>query len=332
LVALGQLLIEFSTAPISPAKGIVMSPVLQLRSRSTLGNLAELGSALVIALAGCAAPPIDCRQPSAAQTPPPIPVASGHTPVNGISMYYEIHGSVPGTPLVLLHGGGSSIAVTYGRILPYLARQRTVIGIDEQGHGKTSDRDAPVRFDTSADDVAALLGALHIEQADVMGFSNGAEVALRLTLRHPALVRKLIFASSITKKSGAAPEFWGFMARASFADMPQPLKDAFLRDNPDPRKLRNMHDKDLERMQHFVETSDDEVRSVKAPTLVLQGDHDVPTLEHGLELSRLFPNARLMVLPGGHGDYLGELIADKPGSEYVALSAGLIDEFLDDRL
>jgi pimeloyl-ACP methyl ester carboxylesterase len=252
--------------------------------------------------------------------------------VNGINVYYEIHGDAPGTPLVLLHGGGSSIDVTYGRILPYLARERTVIGIDEQGHGKTSDRNAPVRFDTSADDVAGLLSALRVEQADILGFSNGAEVALRVAVRHPKLVRKLIFASSITKKSGAAPQFWEFMAKATFADMPQPLKDAFLRANPDPQKLRTMHDKDLERMQNFVETSDDEVRGVKAPTLVLQGDHDVPTLEHGQELTRLFPDARLMVLPGGHGDYLGELLAPKPDARYVELSAGLIDEFLDGRL
>jgi pimeloyl-ACP methyl ester carboxylesterase len=296
-------------------------------------SLVRFGLALCLALSACSANRVDCKEPSAAPAPASLPAKSGHAPVNGISMYYEIHGSAPGTPLVLLHGGGSSIDVTYGRILPYLAHERTVIGVDEQAHGKTGDRDAPLRFDTSAEDVAALLGALRIERADVMGFSNGAEVALRLTLRHPNLVRKLIFASSITKKSGAAPQFWGFMDKATFADMPQPLKDAFLRDNPDPQKLRTMHDKDLERMQHFVDTTDDEVRRVSAPTLVLQGDHDVPTLEHGLELTRLFPDARLMILPGGHGDYLGELIvATKPGSRYVELAAGLIDEFLDGRL
>ncbi|HEY3493295.1 MAG TPA: alpha/beta hydrolase [Polyangiaceae bacterium] len=296
-------------------------------------SLVRLGYAVLLALAGCSTGHVECKEPSAVQAPPPAPVKTGHAPVNGISMYYEIHGTAAGTPLVLLHGGGSSIDVTYGRIIPYLARERTVIGVDEQGHGKTSDRDAPIRFDTSAEDVAALLGALQIPQADVMGFSNGAEVALRLAVRRPNLVRKLIFASSISKKSGAAPEFWGFMAKATFEDMPQPLKDAFLRQNPDPQKLRAMHDKDLERMQHFVDTTDDEVRSVKAPTLVLQGDHDVPTLEHGAELTRLFPDARLMILPGGHGDYLGELIvASKPGSRYVELAAGLIDEFLDGRL
>lgn len=290
-----------------------------------------IGVAVGLALAGCAGRQGDCKEPQAMQTELRPSVRAGHVPVNGISMYYEVHGSAPGTPLVLLHGGGSSIEVTYGRVLPFLARRRTVIALDEQGHGRTSDRDAPVRFDTSAEDVAALLAALQVRQADVMGFSNGASVALRLALRHPTLVRKLVFASSITKRSGAAPAFWEFMAKATFADMPQPLKDAFLKVTPDPQKLRAMHDKDLERMQHFVETTDDEVRTVKAPTLVLAADHDVPTPEHAIELSRLFPQARLTILPGGHGGYLGELIAAKPGAHYPELTAGLIAEFLDAR-
>ncbi|HKO92405.1 MAG TPA: alpha/beta fold hydrolase [Polyangiaceae bacterium] len=260
---------------------------------------------------------------------PTPPLKTGHAPVNGISMYYEIHGNAAGTPLVLLHGGGSTIEVTYGRVLPFFARHRKVIALEEQGHGRTTDRDAPVRFSSSADDVAALLQRLEIERADVMGFSNGASVALQLALRHPARVRKLIFASSLTKKSGAAPQFWQFMANATFADMPQPLKDAFLKVNPDPQKLRTMHDKDLERMQHFVETSDAEVRSVKAPTLVISGDHDVSTPEHAIELTRLFPSAQLLIFPGGHGDYLGELIQSKQGSRYPELAAGLIEEFLD---
>ena len=285
--------------------------------------------ALTVGLAACGSRGAPVRAVPQEPSKVTTPVQRGHAPVNGLSMYYEVHGSAPGVPLVLLHGGGSSIEVTYGKILPFLARHRTVIPVDEQGHGRTTDRDQPIRFDTSADDVATLLGVLDIPRADVMGFSNGASVALRLAIRHPTLVRRLVFASSITKKSGAAPQFWAFMQQATFADMPQPLKDAFLRLNPDPAKLRVMHDKDLERMQNFVETSDEEVRSVKAPTLVLLGEHDVPTVEHGLELKRLFPRAELLVLPGGHGEYLGELIFGKPGSPYPELSAGLIEAFLD---
>ncbi|MEO8179812.1 MAG: alpha/beta hydrolase [Deltaproteobacteria bacterium] len=257
------------------------------------------------------------------------PMKAGHVPVNGISMYYEMHGNAAGTPLVLLHGGGSSIEVTYGTVLPIFARHRRVIALDEQGHGRTTDRDAPIRFTSSADDVAALLERLEIATADVMGFSNGASVAMQLAIRHPERVRKLIFASAMTKRSGASAQFWQFMENGTFADMPQPLKDAFLKLNPDPKKLRAMHDKDLERMQHFIDTSDAEVRSVKAPTLILLGDRDVPTPEHAIELTRLLPNARLMMLPAGHGDYLGEVTVSRPGSRVPELTAGFIEEFLD---
>jgi pimeloyl-ACP methyl ester carboxylesterase len=290
-----------------------------------------LSVALGVALAACAVRSSEGAPPAAvtSQRGPAIPVRTGHVAVNGISMYYEAHGSAPGTPLVLLHGGGSTIDSTYGRVLPLFARHRTVVALEEQAHGRTTDRDAPVRFDTSAEDVATLLAALHVERADVMGFSNGASVALRLAIRHPRLVRRLVFASSITKKSGAAPGFWDFLAKATYADMPQELKDAFLRVNPDQQKLRAMHDKDLDRMLHFTETTDDEVRSVTAPTLVLLGDHDVPTLEHAAELTRLFPKSHLTILPGGHGSYLGEVSSRPLKSDYPALTVGLIEAFLD---
>src|SRR5687767_2043272 len=98
---------------------------------------------------------------------------SGHAPVNGISMYYEVHGRRGGVPLVLLHGGGSTIEVTFSRVLPVLARSRRVIAVEEQGHGRTSDRDAPVSFEFSADDVAALLRYLEVEQSDIFGFKIG---------------------------------------------------------------------------------------------------------------------------------------------------------------
>jgi pimeloyl-ACP methyl ester carboxylesterase len=216
-------------------------------------------------------------------------VRRGYSPINGIRLYYEVHGNAAGVPLVL----------------PLFARHRTVIALEEQAHGRTTDRDAPVRFDTSAEDVAALLGVLKVRQADVMGFSNGASVALRLAIRHPTLVRRLVFASSITKKSGAPPQFWDFMAKATFADMPQALKDAFLAVNPDPKKLRVMHDKDLDRMRNFLYTP-----------------------EHAAELTRLLPKARLLVLPGGHGDYLGEVSSGPLEPGYPALTVGLVEEFL----
>jgi pimeloyl-ACP methyl ester carboxylesterase len=228
-----------------------------------------------------------------------------------------------------LHGGGSTIEVTFGKVLPVFAKSRKVIAIEEQGHGRTTDRDAPVAFETSADDVAALLRHLKIDQADLFGFSNGASVALQVAIQHPGLVRKLVFASSFTKKFGAQPQFWEFMKNADFSNMPQPLKDAFLKVNPDEQKLRTMHDKDAARMRNWKDVPDDDVRSVRAATLIVQGDQDLGTLEHAIELTRLIAGARLLIVPGGHGDYLGELVMTQRETRSPELVAGLVEEFLD---
>src|SRR5262245_45206241 len=193
-------------------------------------------AALFLAAAGCSAAPEG--------SPPMTPIEAGHAPVNGIRMYYEIHGPASGVPLVLLHGGGSTIDVTFGRILPFLAARHRIVAVEEQGHGRTSDRDAPVTFETSADDVAALAGTLGFDRVDLFGFSNGASVGLQVAIRHPHLVGKLVFASAMTTRAGADPQLWAFMEQADFSTMPQPLKDAFLKVNPDAGQLRRMHDKD----------------------------------------------------------------------------------------
>src|SRR5918999_859968 len=259
---------------------------------------------------------------------PSKPLENGHAPVNGIQMYYEVHGRREGVPLVLLHGGGSTIEVTFGRVLPVFASSRRVIAVEEQGHGRTTDRDQPVTFETSADDVAALLRHLKVDKADLFGFSNGASIALQVAIRHPHLVRKLIFASSVTKRDGAQPQLWKFIEQADFSNMPQPLKDAFLRVNPDVQKLRTMHDKDAARMQSFKDVPDDLVRSVRAPTLIVIGDQDLVKPEHAVELTHLIQGARLLILPGGHGDYLGELVMTQRATRHPELTARLIEEFL----
>jgi pimeloyl-ACP methyl ester carboxylesterase len=249
--------------------------------------------------------------------------------VNGIRMYYETYGPETAVPLVLLHGGGSTIDVTFGRILPFLARDRRVIAVEEQAHGRTSDRDSPVSFATSADDVAVLLKKLKIPRADVFGFSNGASAGLQVAIRHPHTIRKLVFASAMTKKAGAQPQLWEFMKSADISNMPQPLKDAFLKVNPDPAKLQTMHDKDAERMRNFQDVPDADLRAIKAPTLIIVGDRDIVKTEHALELTRLIPDARLIVLAAGHGDYLGEAIMTQRATRGPELTAGLVAEFLD---
>jgi pimeloyl-ACP methyl ester carboxylesterase len=254
---------------------------------------------------------------------------SGHAPVNGIQIYYQLHGRGEGVPLVLLHGGGSTIEVTFSRVLPVFAGSRRVIAVEEQGHGRTTDRDAPVTFESSAGDVAGLLRYLKVDKADVFGFSNGASIALQIALRHPELVRKLVFASSMTRRDGAQPELWEFMKQADFSNMPQPLKDAFLRVNPSSQQLRTMHDKDAARMRNFRDVPNEVVQSVRSPTLIVVGDRDIVRLEHAVELTRLISGARLLILPGGHGDYLGEAVMTQEDTHYPELTARLIEEFLD---
>ena len=285
---------------------------------------------LLVALsAWCGFTPSAAEASEGGTAPRSRPLDARHAPVNGIDMYYEIHGRKDGIPLVLLHGGGSTIEVTFGRVLPVFAGSRRVIAVEEQGHGRTTDRDGPVSFESSADDVAALLRSLKVDRADLFGFSNGASVALQVAIRHPDLVRRLVFASSITKRNGARPELWERIEQADFSNMPQPLKDAFLRVNPDPAQLRTMHDKDAERMRSFEDVPDGLVRSVRAPTLIVLGDRDIVRPEHALELAGLLPSARLLILPGGHGDYLGEMVTTQGESRYPELSAQLVEAFLD---
>ncbi|HYG14730.1 MAG TPA: alpha/beta hydrolase, partial [Bacteroidia bacterium] len=114
---------------------------------------------------------------------------NGYSDVNGIKMYYEIYGQ--GKPLVLIHGGGSTIQTTFGRVLP-LFSGRQLICVELQAHGRTGDRNTALSFEQDADDVAALLKNLGIEKADIFGFSNGGNTALQLAIRHPQLCNKVI--------------------------------------------------------------------------------------------------------------------------------------------
>jgi pimeloyl-ACP methyl ester carboxylesterase len=120
------------------------------------------------------------------------PVKSGYAAVNGLRMYYEIHGS--GAPLVLIHGGLCTIDVCFGKLIPPLAKTRQVIAMELQAHGHTADIDRPLTFAQMASDVVSLLRQLGVGQADFLGYSIGSGVALEVTVRHPGLVRKLILA------------------------------------------------------------------------------------------------------------------------------------------
>ena len=245
--------------------------------------------------------------------------------VNGLKMYYEIHGS--GFPLVLIHGGGSTLETTFGRILPALAKTHQVIAVEMQAHGHTRDIDRPMTFEQDADDIASLLKQLQVSKADIFGFSNGASTTLQIAIRHPQLVNKIIVASTMYNKAGAFPGFWDMMKQATFDGMPQPYKDAFTKINPDKNALYAMYHRDVTRMQNFKDIPDLVIESIGAPALVLCGNQDVVTMEHAVEMTRKIKHAQLAIFPGGHGEYMGELTTLKPGrNELVALP--VIEEFL----
>lgn len=247
--------------------------------------------------------------------------------VNGLRMYYEIHGS--GSPLVLLHGGGSTIDSTFGRVLPEFARSHKVIAVELQAHGHTLDIERPLSFEQDADDVATLLLQLKVEKADIMGFSNGGSTALQIAIRHPEFVNKLVLLSATYKRSGMQPGFFeSFQGATLERMMPWPSKDAYLKANPDPKGLQKMFDRDVARMVAFKDISDAKIKTIQASALVVNGDADVVRPEHAFELSRTLPHARLAILPSGHGDYIGEICSASKDSKVPLLVAAMIDEFL----
>jgi pimeloyl-ACP methyl ester carboxylesterase len=254
-------------------------------------------------------------------------VEFGYAPVNGLNMYYERVGT--GSPLVLIHGGGSTIESSFGRVMNSFAKTHQVIAVELQAHGRTSDRNSPESFEQDADDVAALLKYLKIEKADIMGFSNGASTTLELAIRHTELVNKIIVASTFYKKDGAQPGFWDAMATGTFEGMPQPLKDAFLKVNSDTAALRRMCERDIYRMQHFQNIPEALMKTIKAPAYIIIGDADVVTPEHAVEMYRLLPHAKLTILPGGHGEYIGESTTPQD-STLIAATISMINKFLNE--
>src|SRR5512139_898619 len=193
-------------------------------------------------------------------------VRSGYAPVNGLEMYYEIHGTTSGKspPLVLLHGGGSTIDTSFGKVLPSFAKTRQVIAFEQQGHGRTADVDRPFSFEQSADDAAALLRHLKIEKADFFGYSNGGSIAMQIAIRHPDLARKLVVASAMFRRNGLEPEFWESMKHATLQNMPRELQDAYRKAAPHPEQLQAFHDKSVKRMLEFKDWRPEDIRSIRA--------------------------------------------------------------------
>ncbi|MGI8517616.1 MAG: alpha/beta fold hydrolase [Acidimicrobiia bacterium] len=183
---------------------------------------------------------------------------SGYVSVNGLEMYYEIHGE--GEPLVLLHGAFSAIGTSFGEVLPGLAKTSRVIGFELQAHGRTADIDRPLSMEAMADDVAAALPKLGVEKADVFGYSLGGGVALLLALRHPELVRKLVLMSVTYKLEGVHPGLMDGLGEMTPEMMHgSQWHDEYMRIAPRPddfatlfAKKTEIGDSDLVRPEHAV--------------------------------------------------------------------------------
>ncbi|MDB5011907.1 MAG: alpha/beta hydrolase fold protein, partial [Daejeonella sp.] len=213
---------------------------------------------------------------------------------------------------------------------PALAQHKQLICVELPAHGRTSDRDKDVSFEQDADDVVTLLKNLNIGKADFFGFSNGGTTTIQIAIRHPEVVNKIILGSALCKRNGVPAPFWDFMKQATLANMPKELKEAYLKVSNNPKGLQIMHDKDAKRMVNFKNIPDQQIKSIKAPTLVIIGDKDVITPEHALEMHRLIANSQLAIIPGGHGEYIGEITTLKRGDKENLLAVPLIEKFLDE--
>lgn len=224
--------------------------------------------------------------------------------VNGLKMYYEVHGA--GQPLVLLHGAFGT-AEGWGGILPTLAAKHQVIVVELQGHGHTGDIDRPLSFERMAVDVAALLEQLGIKKADVFGYSMGGGVALALAIQHPDRVRKLAIlgaTAGATKNTYDAETYKQLKSiTPETFNFPQ-VKDPYTRVAPDPSKWPLLVAKIVQMDDDFKGFAEKDTKGIKAHTLIMMGDHDGVRPEHAVEMFRLIPNAQLAIFPGGDHFFL----------------------------
>jgi pimeloyl-ACP methyl ester carboxylesterase len=237
---------------------------------------------------------------------------SGYAPVNGLRLYYEIHGV--GEPLVLLHGGLGA-GNMFDPLLPQLAKDHKVITVDLQGHGHTADIDRPLKIETMADDIADLLRYLNVRSTDVMGYSLGGAVALRTAIQHPELVRKLVLVSTAFRRDGWYPEVLAGMSQigpAAAERMKQtPMYQMYASMAPRPSDWPTL----LTKMGALINQDYDwsmEVAAIKAPTLLVYGDADAVRTSHAVQFFELLgggkkdggwdgsgiSNSRLSILPG----------------------------------
>jgi pimeloyl-ACP methyl ester carboxylesterase len=235
------------------------------------------------------------------------PAESGYADVNGLKMYYEVHGE--GRPIVLLHGSYMTIPLNWSHIIPLLARDRKVIVTEMQGHGRTKDISRALSYEGMADDVSGLLKYLEIDCADILGYSMGGGVAFQVAVRHPEQVRRLVVLSGTYAHDGWWPE-----VEASYASFTPdmfkgtPIQQQYESLGNDPAHFSDFVKKVISIDLRPYDWSRD-VKKIRAPMFMAIGDADGVRYEHALELFRAkgggkmgdidgLPESRLAIIPG----------------------------------
>jgi pimeloyl-ACP methyl ester carboxylesterase len=259
---------------------------------------------------------------AAASPPPPSkpqgPKASrsGYLPINGLQLYYEVYGELGKSrtaPLLLIPGAFLSTDSMKTWVTAFAAK-RSVIVFDQQGHGRTADTSRKMSYEQFGDDAAALLRALQVERADVMGYSQGGGVALQLAIRHPRLVNKLVSMSATYRKDGwypAVPKAIEGLNAKVFAG--SPIEAAFKKHTPEPQAFAAYVEKMKVLNANDQNITDTQMRAITARTMVIAGDADGVRLEHAVAMFKLrgggdeeaavtgtltkVPAARLVILP-----------------------------------
>ena len=228
------------------------------------------------------------------------PQQSGYADVNGVHMYHEVYGD--GSPLVLLHGGMLTIELNFAQLIPTLAGKHQVIGVELQGHGRTADIDRAITPAALASDVVGLLDHLSIDRAHVFGHSMGGAAAMELAINRPDRVRAVVAASVSVRPDGLHEDLTDPDKQATSPRMPTQqdfidFQQAYLRLSPHPEHfdefLAVMSASDADTRGW----SDEQLATISSPVLLVLGDRDFTTVEHGALMQRLISGSQLAVLP-----------------------------------
>jgi pimeloyl-ACP methyl ester carboxylesterase len=215
---------------------------------------------------------------------------------NGVRTYFEVTGE--GAPLILLHGGFCTVE-TFDAQTPALASRYRVFVPERRGHGRTPDVAGPISYEVMAQDTIAFIETIGVPSAHLVGWSDGALVALLVALRRPDLVRKLVLIGQYVNLEGAQPEQTALMELMTQDAFPPMFKHLYASVSPDgPDHFGVVFDKLIELWRGDPGIKVSELRTVTAPTLILVADDDVVSIEHAAAMQRALPDSQLAVVPG----------------------------------